>query len=137
MHNKLFKIIIAFVIAATAVLSSAIIFIPVESAEAMLPFSSFDGVNAVGIIPKDKDNTLELESVDIDINIYKEDDPKYYDEYVYPYGSAKTTYKFVNNTTEAKSVKALLPVGFTYEKNLVYDEDNINFYSVKLNGGSC
>lgn len=134
MRNKLFKIVIAFVIAAVAVLSSAVIFIPVESAEAMLPFSSFDGVNAVGIVPKDKDNTLELESVDIDINIYKEDDPKYYDEYVYPYGSAKTTYTFVNNTAEAKSVKALLPVGFTYENNTAHDEDNISFYSVKLNG---
>lgn len=71
MCNKLFKIIIAFVITATAVLSSAVIFMPTQSADANSADRRHYGVDSQGVIIMGEDCPIVVDKEVLTFDIYK------------------------------------------------------------------
>lgn len=134
MKKNIEKFIYTFVLIAVAVLSSVFIFAPEGVASANSAWNSFDGVDSVGAIVRDKNCPIVVDREDLTFDIYKDDMGLFYEEYEDPAGRVSAKYTFRNPTDITAKVGLIFPFGYAPKYESKYIQDNKKYYSVTQDG---
>lgn len=141
MKNKWLKTIIAFVITAVAVLSSAVIFMPTQSAMANSADRNFFGENSQGIILTDEDCPIVVDKEVLTFDIYKNEPKSNGMTFASSQNDSENTgfykkqvsaeYTFRNPSENTITANLVFPFGF-YSRYYA-EKTDISLYGISVN----